>query len=68
MNCEGFEKEHQAKYMYEYIQDVLLQKQAIKLRQKFSPNSAGNEGLDSVIQQQIKVDLARTNTTPRVKT
>lgn len=54
--------------MYEYIQDVLLQSQAIKLRQKFAPSHAGSDGLDKEITQQIKVDLARTNTTALSKT
>ena len=51
MNCEGFEVEHQIKYMYEYIQDVLLQSQAIQLRQKFNPNRPDNDGLDPVVEQ-----------------
>ena len=49
MNCEGFDLEHQINYMYEYIQDVLLQKQAIKLRQKFDPNNPNGDGLDPEI-------------------
>lgn len=69
MNCEGFDLEHQIKYMYEYIQDVLMQSQSLKLRdQKSSKETQESEGLDSEILNQIKVDLARTNTTARSKT
>ena len=60
MNLEiSQNEENEGKYIYNYLQDIVWDRIVDPRHQ--SP------AVPLVVQDQIKVDLARTNTTPRVK-